>query len=343
MSREIEAGSSIDLYCEFYTLDPSGNKVLKDPDSLPTVSIYSALSDPRESSTDLVNDAEAYQANSTKITTGIYRYTYSVPNNQISNWWFDVWSASIDSTTGSSVMQFYVIGDDEGTTPLTNNLIVLVTLDSTIADTDGNELGENYEMWFTTVFEPMYTDPTLMKLYAGTWIKSIPDETLMLMGYEASKLADDITPAGITINTHFYNNARQRFTTLEAILRLLAIPANQGGTTKQLGDFLVKREGASFVDMLNRLNKEREEWYRVVNAGGNIGPGESFGPMTVVKGEYDPDRLNMGRKWTEANYNDLPGANDRDYVDGKRLKQYQMKNRGSALAGSRSSRDEDLY
>lgn len=325
MSRSVAAGSTIVLYCEFYSIDVTGNKVLKNPDSTPLVSIYDALHDPRDSSVDST-DALIYRASSTQVTTGIYRYSYSVPSNQITNWWFDLWEATIDGISGSAVMQFLVEGDDEGTTPLTTNLLVSITLADTIADTDGNTLEDDYEFWFTTEFSPMYSDPTLVRLYAGNWIQEISDETLSLMLYESSKLADDITPEGITIYTAFYNNARTRFVTLDAIFRLLSIPINQGGMTKSLGDLLVKREGASFIDMLNRAEKERDEWERVVNAGGNIGPGESFGPISVIKGQYDPDRYNAGRLWLRPTSNDMSGANSRIQVPGKRLFKYTMSN-----------------
>lgn len=337
MSREVEAGSSITLYAEFYDVDVTGNKVLKDPDTTPLVSIYDALHDPRDSSTNLSGDARVYRTSATQVTTGIYSYTYTVPSNQITNWWFDMWEATIDGLSGSAVMQFLVSGTDSGTTPLGYNMIVQVTLDSSIADTDGNELGDDYEFWFTTQFDPMYSDPVLIKLYAGNWVKEIPDETLLLMLYESSKLADDITPANITINTDFYNNARSRFVTADAVLRLLSIPVNQGGLTKQLGDLMVKRDGASFMDMINRIQKERDEWYRVVNAGGNIGPGESLGPMTVVKGERDPDRLNAGRLWIRPGAYDQPGANTRVSSHGKRLQQYT----NMPWKNSRTSNSED--
>ena len=49
MAREIANGETITLYAEFYELDTSGNKVLKDPDSTPVVSIYNAFNDPRGS------------------------------------------------------------------------------------------------------------------------------------------------------------------------------------------------------------------------------------------------------------------------------------------------------
>lgn len=322
MAREVDSGSTIVLYAEFYNFDINGNKVLTDPDAIPVISIYDPFHDPRESGTDLVADARAYRQTTTQITTGVYSYSYTVPSNQITNWWFDLWEADMSGLSGSAVMQFLVQGTDVGTTPLSNNMIVQVTIDSSITDVDGNELGENYEFWFTTSFDPMYSDPVLVKMYAGNWIRDISDETLFLMLYESSKLADDITPTNITINTAFYNNARSRFVTADSVLRLLSAPVMQGGMTKQLGDLLVKRDGATFIDMVNRINKDRDEWYRVVNSGGNIGPGESFAPISTVKGDCDPDRRNAGRLWIRPGAYENPTANGRTPVDGRRLYKY---------------------
>lgn len=322
MSREIDSGDTIVLYAEFYNFDINGNKVLTDPDTIPVVSIYDGLHDPRESGTDLVSDARLYQVAATQVTTGIYSYSYTVPASQMTNWWFDLWEATLNGISGSAVMQFLVQGTDYGTTPLSSNLIVQITLDSTISDLSGNELGDDYEFWFTTTFDPMYSDPVLVKVYAGNWVSDIADETLLIMLYESSKLADDITPTGITINTSFYNNARSRFVTADAVLRLLSIPVNQGGMMKQLGDLLVKRDGANFSDMVNRINKERDEWYRVVNAGGNIGLGESMPPISIVKGDADPDRRNAGRLWIRPGPNDTAMANGRVGLEGRRLQKY---------------------
>jgi len=322
MSRSVLAGETINLYCEVYSFDTTGNKVLTDPDSTPIVSIFDAFHDPRESSTDLVTDALVYRANATRVTTGVYYYSYTPAASAMTNYWFDYWEITLDSVSGTAAMQFYVIGEEAGTTPLGNNMLVEITLDENISDTNGNSLGADYVFWFTTEFDPMYSDPKLVRLYAGNWVNGIPDETLFLMLYESSKLADDITPTGICINTSLYNNARTRFVTLDSIFRLLSIPVNQGGMTKSLGDLLVKRGEASFMNMLDRAAKERLEWRRVVNSGGNIGPGESYAPISVVKGARDPDRLNAGRRWLKPGRNDTPGVNGRVSLSGNRLQRY---------------------
>lgn len=338
MSREVIAGETIRLYIEIYDIDPTGNKVLKNADSLPVVSIYDPLHDPRDTST-TSGDATVYRANSTLLSTGIYYYDYTSPSGVITNYYFDVWEASIGGLTGSAVMQFLVVGTDAGATPLDYNYIVEVTIDSTVADTDGNTLESNYEFWFTTAFNPMYSDPTLLKLYVGNWITSIPDETLMLMLYESSKLADDITPTG-KCQTSYFQNARSRFVTYDAALRLLSLPVNQGGMAKSLGDLFVKREGTAFIDLLDRLLKERDEWLRIVNAWDDLAPGESGAPIVAVKGQFDPDRPLIGRRWDYQlpGSQNIPGMNDKHIIYGRRLYSYYF----NSNLGSASYRKEDI-
>jgi len=59
------------------------------------------------------------------------------------------------------------------------------------------------------------------------------------------------------------------------------------------------------------LREKRDEWWRVVNAGGTIVPGQSFRPSSATKGKYDPDRRLSGRQWAnpENTIYDQPGAN----------------------------------
>ena len=54
---------------------------------------------------------------------------------------------------------------------------------------------------------------------------------------------------------------------------------------------------SSFKDIIPELKKEREEWFRVTNAGGNIVPGQGLDPTFAVKGLRDPGRGTIGRGW----------------------------------------------
>jgi hypothetical protein len=321
MGREVASGETILLYIEVYDNEIDGNRALKNADSIPTVSIFDQFNDPRDPVTE-EGDAIVLNAVATQITTGIYRYSYTVPSGQITGFWFDRWKVIIDGIESTAVMQFLVSGNDEGTTPLIDNCVVQITIDDSVTDIDGNSLANDYEFYFLTPFSPMYSDPVRLRLEMGIWVNEISDETLTLMLYEASIAADDITPAGINIFEPLYSHARTRWVTCNAAMRLLGLPLNQGGMTKSLGDLLVKRDAANFGDMLKHLHEECGKWEAVVNAGGNIGPGESLGPIAVVKGEFDPDRRAIGRRWNSS-VSALPYANNKLRRSGGRLYEFQ--------------------
>jgi hypothetical protein len=80
------------------------------------------------------------------------------------------------------------------------------------------------------------------------------------------------------------------------------------GGKKQLGDLMIDQgDVVTTVDKetVDFLRERRNEWWRVVNAGGNIVPGQGLAPTYTVKGILDPDRRNVGRLWddiTPANF-----------------------------------------
>ena len=307
--REVTSGETISLVAEFFRFDTTGNKIMMDPDSTPLVSIYDPLHDPRDSSTNLVTDAVVYEQAATKITTGIYQYEFTTDSDLDTNWWFDVWTAEVDGIEGIAHMQFLVLGDMQSLPVLASNQLITVTLDSTIEDVDGNLLGEDYSFSFITTFDPFYSDPKLMRLYGGSWVAAIDDATLSLMVYEASKEADWITPPYVVLNGRTFYEARKNYVTYNALLKMLEMPINQGGMTKMLGDLLVKREGASFIDMINRLTDNKRKWEAVVNDGGNTGLGQSRPPVITSKGILDPNRRDIGRLWVTPPESHWPGAN----------------------------------
>lgn len=307
--REVSSGETITLTAEFFRFDTSGNKIMMDPDDTPLVSIYDPLHDPRDSSTDLVADAAIYQQAATKLTTGIYQYSYTTDADLDTNWWFDLWEATVDGISGSAHMQFLILGDSSSSPVLSSNQLITVTLASTIEDTSGIPLGEDYSFAFITTFNPFYSDPKLMRAYAGSWISAVGDDTLSLMIYEASKEADLITPPYVEKNARIFYEARKNYTTYNAILKLVEMPINQGGMTKMLGDLLVKREGANFLDMIERITDNKRKWEAVVNDGGDTGLNQSRPPRITSKGILDPDRRQIGRLWVTPNQGDWPGAN----------------------------------
>jgi len=76
-----------------------------------------------------------------------------------------------------------------------------------------------------------------------------------------------------------------------------------------LGDLLVKREGANFIDMKERIQENKNKWEQVVNSAGLLGPGESWEPAIGMKGALDPDRREIGRLWVKPNEGEWAIAN----------------------------------
>ena len=100
--------------------------------------------------------------------------------------------------------------------------------------------------------------------------------------------------------------ARTKFVVFDCVWRCLNIPGQgqQAGATsgrkKALGDLSIT-DGNVDVEIPDEIyeyvRQQRQEWWRVVNAGGNIVPGQGFAPTMAVKGIMDPDRRLNGRLW----------------------------------------------
>ena len=80
----------------------------------------------------------------------------------------------------------------------------------------------------------------------------------------------------------------------------MGISSPGSGKQKQLGDLLI--QGGESLDfeiknLLDELRKERDEWWRVVNAGGCIVPGQGLGPTMATKGGSLSDDPKRSREW----------------------------------------------
>jgi hypothetical protein len=236
----------------------------------------------------------------TRISTGFYEYVWDAATApalwpRATGTWYDVWVAQV---SGAQVAQtFTVTVIDAGTVALQeidNNSLIVVLLDSTIAGVSGDTLGEEIQLSYSTTYAPYYASVDLLRLETGGWIDGIPDDTLALMIHWSSIEADLIT--GRRSAGRDYNTARTKFVIFDAALRTLMLPADLGGKTKRLGDLMIQNN-TDFAYTMNELKRKREEWFRVVNAGGSIVPGQSFAPAVAAKGSKDPDRRRVGRLW----------------------------------------------
>lgn len=302
----VVAGGSIILRAVF--TDDAG--CLIDPDSTPVIYIYDE--DVETSTIESEADAQTYTSalagplTATQLSTGYYTYTYTVPSSADAGSWHDLWVGAINTADDYEIFEFDVTrGFDVSDQQLGNNMLLVVELSSDITNSDGDESLEDTVLGYATTYSPLYASPDLIRLEMGRWIDYIPDSTLALMAHLSSKEADFIHGA----DTRSWGNiqlARTKFVVFDCVWRCLNIPG-QGqqagastGKKKTLGDLSIS-DGNTDIEVPDEIyeyvREKREEWWRVVNAGGNIVPGQGFAPTFGVKGIYDPDRRLNGRLW----------------------------------------------
>lgn len=248
-------------------------------------------------------------ASVTRISEGFYEASWTVPATADIGGWTDVWEAEISGVDVTDSFNIEVVSvGSVSIQSIDRNTLIVITISEDVLDVDGNSLGEETYLTFSTTYDPYYASPDLVRLECGSWLDSIPDDTISLMIHWSSIEADIIATAKNT--GRLFNAARTKFVIYDAALRSLMIPVNMGGKQKQLGDLMIKND-STFVEVIGELKKKREEWFRVVNAKGTIVPGQSFAPAVASKGRFDPDRSRMGRQWwppTDFPYLQ-PGAN----------------------------------
>ena len=278
--------------------------MFSDPSGLPVsidkgiVYIYSETpSKDFETIVDEEDYSESYDSVTSieKVGEGFYEISYLVPDVDAGTW-NDLWVVEINGIKCYAYFSFNIKRKNKIELQVINqNTLVVILLSPDIADTSGNTLGEEYQLSFSTKYNPYYASPDLVRLEVGQMLDPIPDDTLSLFIHWASMEANAITGAKVR-NRQMYDLARTKFVIYDTVLRALMLPVNLAGKTKRLGDLMIQNE-SSFKDVIPELKKIREEWYRVVNAGGGIVPGQGLNPTYAVKGIKDPNRGLIGRNW----------------------------------------------
>ena len=337
--RQVRQNTNITLYIEVYNFDG----VLVDADSLPEVSIFDVSHDPTNPDT-LDTDAIVIDATSTRISRGIYSYTYSVGANASVGTWFDKWSVVLDGSESHVVMRFQVIangGTAESTfSPapvLLENNVVIVTLSPSIEDTDGNPLTGGYQYYFTTVYNPLYSSVKQVRLRAGGYMSNVPDDTINLALFEASLEVDSMifgfsrepggcgykvsytTNNGLISPTYYINNyitggpyldqAKKQYALCKAIIFILSNSLGPAAKKKRLADFQVDYGEGSLKEFMNDLISECKDWEKVLESGGYLTKNVSLPIATAIKGLHHYDYPRIGRLPDEGNT--FPGANSK--------------------------------
>lgn len=267
---------------------------------------------------------------SVRLSQGYFQYSYVVPTSYEAGLWHDVWVGVIHGITNISRLSFTVEEaidiDDQAIGP---NTMLVVELADTITNLAGDTSLEETRLFYTTTYSPLYASPDLVRAEVGPWIEYISDDTLALLIHWSSLEAQFIQGP----KQEAWGNlqlARTKFVVYDAALRAVTQPGGGNsagystGGSKSLGDLKID-QGNIVAEVsskeVDRLKREKDIWWRVVNAGGNIVPGQGFMPQVAIKGLYDPDRRLQGRAWQDPrdSYFDIPTVN-RKVREGSRRK-----------------------
>ncbi len=180
---------------------------------------------------------------------------------------------------------------------LNYNNVVTITLDELISSTSGITLEEDYDFYFTTLYNPLYSSVRKVRLEYGALLSNVPDDTINLAVFEASLNADMITWRPPTADNTWYAWVRREFTTCKAAEILIMNIANLSGglKAKQLGDLKVEYDTKMLNSALDKAVGCLGKWEATMNGGG-------YGVQTavgVVKGDYDIDKPPIGRGWNQ--------------------------------------------
>ncbi len=235
----------------------------------------------------------------TKIDTGYWYFDYTPT---VSGVWKDSWTVSLLGENVTFEGGFEVTSGGLVAQPkcgLDFNSLVFITLEG-LKDTEGNSLAKTLELFFTTEYNPFYASVEMLKMELGAWVANVTDDTIALSIHWSSLEADNIT--GVKPTSERYYFARTRFVMYDAGLRLLSMPIGtygNDGKKKQLGDLLIENKDSldfDLADLIKELKAERDEWWRVVNAGGCIVNGQGLGPQHAEKGRSRKGYKNS-REW----------------------------------------------
>lgn len=181
-----------------------------------------------------------------------------------------------------------------------NNLIV-VDLDTGIADTSGNTLSEDYRFYFSTILYPFYAGVRAVRFRLGGYSANFTDEAIRLAIWEASLVADSLTPVTIT-DINRFNQARRLFVICYAAWLLASGQmGSSAGKRKRLADLDINHaKGAGDDSLPNDLQDCIDTNQPIVTSGGDTNSRTAMKPVGVVKGALHPDNPLPGRRITST-------------------------------------------
>jgi hypothetical protein len=183
------------------------------------------------------------------------------------------------------------------------NNVVSVSLDEDIASEAGVSLSEDYDFWFSTEYDPYYSTVKKVRLEYGVFLANVLGDTIALAIREASVYSDEII-FGLTTST-YHTFAQKQWVTCKAaeMVLLNAIGGGNSLKSKKLGDLQVTYNVQASSDALDKALACLNKWETTLIHGGS--PLQV--PQILVKGEFDPDRPPVGRKWADNQM--IPASN----------------------------------
>ncbi len=194
---------------------------------------------------------------------------------------------------------------------LKENMQVTIQIDDSVSNTSGVSLTEDLELYFTTTYNPLYCAVKRVRLDIGAFLGEVPEDTINLAIFEASREADLLTfvTDPTLLANGFYKHVRRQYSCCKASEILLGnLIGGSGGSvrSKRLGDFAVEYDTLGVENMLNKLRACIERWEPQLNSGGRA----TQKPTMVIKGDLDPDRPEFGRGWDNtAPFHRIPIGN----------------------------------
>jgi len=255
--------------------NPEDREAFVDSDITSITATFSAALD-ASTVTDSTVTIEGHAANGSK--TGTPPYTETLTKSL--------------SVSGTQVA--ITVDSDE----IFDNNIIVVTFDSTVADTLGNSLGTDTSFFFGTEYNPFYAGIRHVRLRLGSLGNYFPDETVALAIWDASLEADAFAPHILTITeTAGYERARQQFVVCFAAWILASSGGASSGESvrKRLDNFDVSRSPGGGKSLDDDLKDCISYYQMIMESGGETGLVHK--PVNVVKGDNDTDMPHSGRLW----------------------------------------------
>lgn len=242
----------------------------------------------------------ASNPNVTKADVGFY---YSeVTFNELGSWTI-VWTSTLNGIIDT--LEYEIQVEDYNDLNKLNlgldfNQLVVIDIDTTVKAAGGDRfLSSEQQFSFSTEYNPFYCSVEMLRMEMGEWASLVPDDTMALAIHWASIEANSITSRGSVSEEYFY--ARTRFVMYDAAIKLFSMPIGaegKSGQSKQLGDLIIENGNVldyAMKDLIEELKEERDEWWRVVNARGNIVLGQGLGPSCASKG--GKNGIKRSREW----------------------------------------------